>query len=567
MTKQPKRIMRRFKLDEISMVDVPAQEPALMTMLKRKGAKTIVTKSIGGKRYYAKDFAFVGDPSDPKTWSCLLVNEPGGKPVPARVRAAIKQFGAQRYQIPDDALDSIIDKLREAWMKAFPNRDPNAPMPPELNNDPNAQPMNGDPKAKAEEDPAAEGEEPPTNEGDEGGEEGSTGEPPFASGEEEDDEEDKKAKPKASAKAKAKKQDEEDEVTEEDNDEDDDDDETPLVDKILKGYVDASEGAMSFTEVLERCKQQDEHYEILDKAWPAISALDTSIRSIVGDPDIDTTAKHNMLRSSVETFLAVMQTIMPEVEEAIEKAYSKVQRKGESGMTKSNGDTQLEALKKQLDEATAKAARFEAIAQLSVEEKEYFDKASPADQDKFLAMNKSARSEVIAKAKVDDEVIEVDGNKLYKSKCDPAMWAFIKSQAAQTEALKKKLDEERERREEAELAKRVREEFSFLSGSDEDKIKVLKGLNALPKESREAIEATMKAANEASKLAMTRFGVTGGGTNSISKASEAAIEFEKRVAEIRKRDNVSHTEALRIARKENPEQFQAYQAAGGQVAH
>src|SRR5690606_14139531 len=135
------------------------QEPARMTLLKRQ-----VTKSIGGKNFFAKDFAYVEDETDPTTWKWRLTDRPGGKPTPARVMSVIKAFEGQRYAIPDDALDSILDKLREAWMKAFPSKA--GEMPSALNDDQNPPPNND--KQEDDEQPPMDGaegsdEEEPSN--------------------------------------------------------------------------------------------------------------------------------------------------------------------------------------------------------------------------------------------------------------------------------------------------------------------------------------------------------------------------------------------------------------------
>src|SRR5690606_7510865 len=256
------------------------------------------------------------------------------------------------------------------------------------------------------------------------------------------------------------------------------------------------------------CRQQDEHYEMLDKAWPVISALDQSIRSIVADTEIDTTTKHTMLRNSVETFLAAIKSVMPEIEEVLEKALNTIGFNLKKGQTMSK-NTDVAALQKQLNELSKKLtvlesekSYFKAVADLSPEEKEYFDKADDKAKAEFLKMKPAERAQAIAKAKKEDEVIEVDGNKLYKSKCDPAMWAFIKAQAEQTENLKKKLDEEREARREAQLAKRAKDELSYLAGTDEEKVELLKALETLPESQRKVMDSVLKSASAAAQLSM-----------------------------------------------------------------
>jgi len=556
MSKPKRRIMRRFKLDEISLVDQPAQEPARMTLLKRQ-----VTKSIGGKNFFAKDFAYVEDETDPTTWKWRLTDRPGGKPTPARVMSVIKAFEGQRYAIPDDALDSILDKLREAWMKAFPSKA--GEMPSALNDDQNPPPNND----KQEDD-----EQPPMD-GAEGSDDEDNNEPdPNANSEDEENEDEMKARA-------SKAEDDADMDSEDDTEKEEDEDEADMVDKILKGYIDTSAGAKTFAEVFEIFRQQDEHYEMLDKAWPVISALDQSIRSIVADTEIDTATKHTMLRNSVETFLAAIKSVMPEVEEVLEKVLTKSVQlsKGAKKMAKSNEpiEKRLEALEKKLNDAEkareaaeAKAARLEKIAALTADEKEFFDRLPEKEQDNFLKMNKVERVKVIKKALEEDETIEFGGQTFSKSQVDPAIWSFMKAQAAQQEELKKQLQAEREARENAEIAKQAREELANLPGTEDEKVALLKSIRALPQEQQEVMLKFAKQANSVAALAIQRLGTTGvrSGEGLLSKAA-GDNEFMQKVAEIRKRDNCSRTEAMRKARKEYPEIYKRWNGASNGAVH
>lgn len=580
MAKQPRRIMRSFRLDEISMVDVPAQEPAKMTLMKRR-----VTKTIGDKKFFAKDFAYVEDPTDPKTWKFRLTDRPNGKVTPVRVMSAIKQFGAQRYAIPPDAIDSILDKLREAWMAAFPSQDPTA-MPPQIAEPDNASTMSAQdegnqvPPPNGEEDPAdaASGED-----GDEGdafeGEEGSEGDPDFPpNGEgddtggsseanaaddgssedpDEEDESNDKKKPPFARKKSNRKGTSKQNVKKE------------LVDRILKAYIDPTEGAMTFSEVLEAAEEQDAFYEMMEQVWPLLTAMETSIRSILGDKNVETSAKHSMLRSTVESFLAGIREVMPDVEEALEKVLDDVNGK-ESNMTKKvEGAADLATLQKQFEElskrvetlkaekeeAVTKAKTLEQIASLNADEKDYYDKANDAEKAKFLAMNKSDRVKAIKKALEDDETVEFDGQVFSKRNTDPAVFGFIKSQVAHTAKLEKQLEEERTKRTEAELAKRAKDELTHLPGSEEDKINILKALDKMSESERKAMEAVLKAASSTAALALTRFGTNGARDGSIGKNNGGVHPFEKAIHDIRKRDNCSRTEAMQKARLEHPDEF------------
>lgn len=86
------------------------------------------TKSYGGVGYPASDFAYVPDPEKPSTWKLRLTKEPGGKPDSGIVGAAIaalgKGFRGQKVQIPSSKLSSVKAKVRQAWKKANPDKNP-----------------------------------------------------------------------------------------------------------------------------------------------------------------------------------------------------------------------------------------------------------------------------------------------------------------------------------------------------------------------------------------------------------------------------------------------------------
>ncbi len=87
-----------------------------------------LTQSVDGVGFPASDFAYVPDPEKPSTWKLRLTKEPGGPPDPGIVGAACaalgKGFRGQRVDIPAEDLPAVKRKLRAAWRKANPDRDP-----------------------------------------------------------------------------------------------------------------------------------------------------------------------------------------------------------------------------------------------------------------------------------------------------------------------------------------------------------------------------------------------------------------------------------------------------------
>lgn len=108
---------------------------ALTTMIDNtdviKGLEEIAkaaTKTEGGKSFPASDYAYVPDPSKPSTWKLRLTSTPGGDPDPAIVGAAAAALGpgyrGQKVQLPGAVVNSVKSKVRRAWRKANPDKDP-----------------------------------------------------------------------------------------------------------------------------------------------------------------------------------------------------------------------------------------------------------------------------------------------------------------------------------------------------------------------------------------------------------------------------------------------------------
>ena len=572
MAKVKRRIMRNFRLDEISAVDTPAQTGAVMTLMKKQ-----VRKAIGDQKFLAKDFAYVGDPRDTNTWKYRLTDKPGAKPSKKRLDQVIKAvagmmngqmpgqmpMAAQRYHIPEDAIESVLDKLREAWTMAYGGGAGAQPMPDEL-----------DPAAAEEEtdDAAAidtgvdNGEEAPIDE--EAVDEEAAAEDEEAGGEEDAaataaaaaaaaTEAAGAAKPKPKKKPPpAKKQ--------------------SLAERIGKRYIDPMDGAKTFAEVLD-CYEQDRKYsEVMEVAWPLVSALDTSLRSVVASRDLDTAAKHAALRSSVEGFLALMREEMPEVEEVLEKALSAAEKEeydmttakgtaGGSSSPKTDDKAQVEALTKaaadekaRAEKAEAELATLKAVAALNGDEKEHYDRLKDdVAKAAFLGMDKSARFTEIKKALAGDETIVVAGQSIAKSAVGDTMFAVLKAQAAQTATLEKQLADERVARQDAEISKRADVELAGMPGTSEEKRDLLKALDAMPEAQRDYAKKLFAAASKTAGMAFERIG-SGAPMHTIKKSDGTG--FEKRVQEVLKRDGSTRQDAIRKARAEFPEEFSQWQA-------
>lgn len=599
--KSNRRIMRRFQLREISAVDTPAQEAALMTLLKRR-----VSKNVAGTKFFADDFAYVGDHNKPNTWHFLLCNRPNGKPTAKRVDAVIKAYGAMmggmgegmpnRYHIPDDALDSLLDKIRDAWAKAYPHRAPEE-MPDEIAAEPGDElamaegeedPMAGegdeeiDPEAEEEVDPTEEEVDPAAEEVDPAAEEEEKPRPRkpaprFAAKEYPRRKKPKPGKPKpdpegAHAEAMA----------------------GFAMGKISKAickyyYVDPTKGAMSFGDVLAECKKDEQYREVMEVAYPILNSLDGSLRSIVADKNLDTAAKTIMMRGSVEGFLAAIKEEWPEVEEALEKVLGINEGDDDMPIARKDGQgdatlaKQVDALTKRLDKqdadhkaalekanaetaaANAKLALVETVAKLSAPDRAYYDALkTDEDRDAFMKMDAKGRKAAIRTVEDGDETVEIDGAVITKSAAGAA-FAMLKAQAKKMADLEKRAEEDREARLNAEYLQQAADEMEHLPGTAAEKAAVLRAIDEgiEDEDVRNSLAKMLSVGNKVVGAAFDRVG-TGGGEGGSRLEKAGRHEFEKQVGAIKARDNCTHTVAIQRAREEHPDAFEDWQSFGSE---
>lgn len=89
--------------------------------------KQAPTKTEGGKKFPASDYAYVPDSKKPSTWKLRLTSTPGSDPDPRIVGAAVAALGpgfrGRKVQIPRDDRAKVVARVRQAWFKANPDKD------------------------------------------------------------------------------------------------------------------------------------------------------------------------------------------------------------------------------------------------------------------------------------------------------------------------------------------------------------------------------------------------------------------------------------------------------------
>lgn len=116
-----KNIMKEFIIDEISVVDKPAQGGARMLLMKRADPITDEDLDDGG------DYAYTPDPKDVTKNRLRLTKSVGGKPDKSLVDVAITELDALFCgdTISSEDRVGIVSKLKKAWLDANPDKTEN----------------------------------------------------------------------------------------------------------------------------------------------------------------------------------------------------------------------------------------------------------------------------------------------------------------------------------------------------------------------------------------------------------------------------------------------------------
>lgn len=155
----------------------------------------------------------------------------------------------------------------------------------------------------------------------------------------------------------------------------------------------------------------------------------------------------------------------------------------------------------------------------------------------------------------DDDTISVEGRTFKKAKVGSTLFAVLKQQQDRLAKVEKQALEDREARELMEFSKVAEAELAHLPGTVEQKATLLKTLaGSLSQSERQLISKMLRAGEGAVVSAFRTVGTGQGGD--VSKARGG---FEKRISEVRARDNCSRTEAMQKARREYPDEYAVYQ--------
>jgi len=114
--------------DPVEVVKEITYKP-VKTQESNRGLEEAKTKTEDGKQYPAEAYTYVPDPDKPSTWKLRLWEDPQKKMTAAQVGRAIAAFSpggfrGQKVDIPAKDVAKVKAKLRAAWKKVNPDRDP-----------------------------------------------------------------------------------------------------------------------------------------------------------------------------------------------------------------------------------------------------------------------------------------------------------------------------------------------------------------------------------------------------------------------------------------------------------
>lgn len=383
----------------------------------------------------------------------------------------------------------------------------------------------------------------------------------------------------------------------------------PLSDQVAKYFIDPANGAVSFETALRQSMESEAYYNAMRVIGSEIEALSTSLRSILGDSNLDYPSKQTMLRNAVEDFMAVARSKWPDIESALQNVVTE----GEYNMTTMKTVEQLSAenadLNKRLETSTSALAvaqdqvtkaeaaarkqqlEFEKVAdglkeqikllkarsEMKDEEKEYADRIEDEDEKKkFIFSSPAEKWATLKRAEENDEILKVDGKPIRKSVVGATQFGIMKAQQTRIDELNKSAQEAIEKAETQALVKMAEDQFNHLPGTIEAKVAALRHIEKIGEQVvkvkdakgnevdvpiRKTIYDMLGAGNQAQKNAFGRLGSRGG--DEVNKGGNGPSAYEKRVDEIMASNaKMSKTDAMRKARLEYPKEFAEYQASG-----
>lgn len=190
----------------------------------------------------------------------------------------------------------------------------------------------------------------------------------------------------------------------------------------------------------------------------------------------------------------------------------------------------VEKLAERLEVLEGELAVAKSFGSLSDAEKSHYASLSDVAKAEFLALESDARVREVAKAKLQDEIIQFEGQSIAKSAVGDQAFAVFKSLAKKAEDAEAVAKAEAELRELTELQAVAKDKFGALPGELSMKAKVLKAVKLLPEDVSKALESILVAGEAAMKAAL----IEKGSNHEVVEKSGTAKAYEEMQAQQKK---------------------------------
>jgi len=156
----------------------------------------------------------------------------------------------------------------------------------------------------------------------------------------------------------------------------------------------------------------------------------------------------------------------------------------------------------------------------------------------------------------DDEEVVFKGQTIRKSAVGEVQFGLVKGMAEEIAKNSEDIQKAKNEATLAKLEKRADDEFAHVPGTTQERAAMLKAVSEMAEPLKKTFEAVFKQSEALAKNAFEMKGTNGGDSEDLKKAR---TDFQTKVSEIKKRDNLTGAQAMSKARQEHPDLFKAYQ--------
>jgi hypothetical protein len=290
--------------------------------------------------------------------------------------------------------------------------------------------------------------------------------------------------------------------------------------------------------------------------WDMKYALTDSISMIWEDVNSSVSEKATAIEEVANDFAKSLSEFV-EMNKGCDK--KKKDKKEEVPMEKTYTQQELDAaiskaveegVKKALESKDVEVQTLKAVAELSGEEKSFYESLTDVQKSEFLKKSKDQRQFDVSKAKDAEEVITINGSQVRKSAVGETVFAVFKAQQEEIQKARDAAATERTAREDAEFVRKAETDYPNTPGDPVMKGQMLKSIGAIQNQAvRDGLLTMWKAANDSYNSRFNSFGTSQPSLSLIKSAGtidgtlEAGRRLDDMVAKKAAELNVSKSAA------------------------